>query len=106
VLLLDPDLTVRSANGAFLATFSLPRDQVEGRSIFELPQDGHWDADRLRALLQRELPKNHFVQGYRVDPHDNGSDGQKLIANARRIRGEFGTPGVIVLSLGEGERAD
>jgi two-component system CheB/CheR fusion protein len=96
VLLLEPDLTVRSANAAFLSQFALPRDEVEGRSVFELPQDGKLDPERLKGLLEEELPKNHTVQSYAV-----GDGSRPLLANARRIRGEFGAPGVIVLSLAE-----
>ncbi|HEY7086609.1 MAG TPA: chemotaxis protein CheB [Tepidisphaeraceae bacterium] len=61
VLVLQPDLSVQAANRAFYERFNLSPDDVDGKNVFELGDDGPWKAHELRQLLQRQT--------------DGGSDG-------------------------------
>lgn len=55
LVVLEPDLTVRSANRSFYETFRLQRSDVEGRKLFDIAR-GEWDMPDLRSVLSTDLP--------------------------------------------------
>ncbi|MFW5881373.1 MAG: PAS domain-containing protein, partial [Roseicyclus sp.] len=56
LLVLDPDLRVRSASASFYATFGMDREGTEGRLVYDLG-NGQWDIPELRDLLEDVLPR-------------------------------------------------
>ncbi len=99
-LVLDGQLRVKWATGAFYQTFHVTARQTEGRLLYELGS-GQWDIPRLRALLEKILPKKMQVQDFKVE-HDFPHIGKKrMLLNARRIeRDPTGEP-LILLAIEE-----
>ncbi|WP_310417620.1 CheR family methyltransferase [Chamaesiphon sp. OTE_8_metabat_110] len=73
LVVLDGDLRVVSANGAFYRMFQLDPPQVEGQEIDTLA-DGCWQIpglrSRLEALRQEQMPFQDVEIEYRCDPTD------------------------------------
>lgn len=84
LLVLDEDLDVRVADPAFLHTFGVGRDEVLGRHLFDLGQEG-WKAPALRHLLDEVIPKAQAVidDEVRLDLPSRGS--RPLLLSARRL---------------------
>jgi two-component system, chemotaxis family, CheB/CheR fusion protein len=65
LLVLDPDLYVRTANRRFCEVFGLSRQRLEGTGIDALA-DGHWSGPELRALVADaaagEAPRHASVE--------------------------------------------
>src|SRR6185436_16826333 len=54
LLVLDDDLRVITASGAYYRTFQVSVSETEGRSVFEL-DNGQWNIPQLRQLLGEVL---------------------------------------------------
>ncbi len=65
LLVLEPNLQVRTANRSFCECFKIPPRQTLGRSIFELG-NGQWDIPSLRVLLEEILPRKSFFKNFEV----------------------------------------
>jgi two-component system CheB/CheR fusion protein len=65
LLVLDPDLTVRSTNRAFFDAFRVEPRQTIGRQVFDLG-NAQWDIPELRRLLNDILPERKSVEDYEV----------------------------------------
>jgi PAS domain S-box-containing protein len=84
LLVLTPDLRVRSANRAFYDHFEVRREETEGQLIYELG-NGQWDIPKLRALLEDVLPDSNVFNDYEVS-HDFEDIGHRaMLLNARRL---------------------
>jgi PAS domain S-box-containing protein len=82
LLVLDPELRVRSANRSFYETFKVEPAETEGRSIYELG-DGQWNIPALRTLLEEILPLHFSFEDFEVE-HDFSHIGPKtMLLNAR-----------------------
>ncbi|RYY95456.1 MAG: PAS domain S-box protein, partial [Chitinophagaceae bacterium] len=98
LLVLDSSLRVRTANDAFLATFKLKIDDLEGTPLFEIAH-GQWQIPQLRAflydsVLQQDRPARteitHFFAGI----------GEKvLLVNACRVARKSHTGEIVLLAL-------
>jgi two-component system CheB/CheR fusion protein len=64
-LVLNGELTVVTANEAFLATFDQPRDALLGRPLREV-YDGAWLTPHLLELLLKVLPKKKKLDDYEL----------------------------------------
>jgi PAS domain-containing protein len=84
LLVLDMDLTVRSANRAFYRTFRVEPDATVGRPLFELG-DGQWDIPELRRLLLEIVPRDETVEGYEVGHEFPGIGLKCMRLNARKV---------------------
>lgn len=90
LLMLAPDLRVRSANRAFYQTFHVSPEETEGRLIYELG-NGQWDIPALRVLLEDIIPKNSVFNDYELQ-YDFPSIGRKvMLLNARQLRAGIDT---------------
>ncbi|TCL66395.1 two-component sensor histidine kinase [Rhizobium sp. BK251] len=84
VVVLDRNLSVTTANNAFIKTFAVDRDDVLGQSLFDLG-NGQWEIPELRHLIESVIPKAAAVVGYEVK-HDFPSIGQRtFLVDARRL---------------------
>ena len=83
-LVLDKDLKVLRANETFYQTFSVDREETQGRLVYQLGND-QWDIPKLRKLLEEVLPDNDTFNGFEVE-HDFEDIGHRvMMLNARRI---------------------
>ncbi|MFP4623951.1 MAG: CheR family methyltransferase, partial [Gemmatimonadota bacterium] len=84
LLVLHPDLRVRSVNQAFYDHFEVRRDETIGRKIYDLG-NGQWDIPELRTLLEDVLPDSKVFNDYEVR-HTFEDIGEKvMLLNARRL---------------------
>jgi signal transduction histidine kinase/DNA-binding response OmpR family regulator len=86
LLILDPDLRVRSANRAFYQTFRVSGEETEDRLIYELG-NGQWDIPALRTLLEDIIPASSVFNDFELE-HDFPAIGRRtMLLNARQLRG-------------------
>jgi signal transduction histidine kinase/CheY-like chemotaxis protein len=85
LLILDPDLRVRSGNRAFYQTFAVSAEETENRPIYELG-NGQWDIPALRTLLEDIIPASTVFNDFELE-HDFPSIGRRvMLLNARRLQ--------------------
>jgi len=85
LIVLDPDLRVRTANDAFYEIFSLQKEETEGRLIYEIA-DSQWDIPKLKHLLEEILPRNSSLKNYEVKHLHKGAVLKTMLLNARELR--------------------
>jgi len=96
LLILDGQLRVRSANGAFYRTFHVSPQDTEGRRLYDLG-NGQWDIARLHALLEEILPQHATFDDFDVE-HDFPGIGRKImLLNARKLR--YADAALILLAI-------
>ncbi|MBB5574862.1 HWE histidine kinase domain-containing protein [Rhizobium paranaense] len=84
VVVLDQGFCVVTANNAFIRTFKIERDDIFGRSFFDLG-NGQWDIEELRQLIASVIPKASAVIGFEVT-HDFPVIGRRtFLIDARRL---------------------
>jgi PAS domain S-box-containing protein len=84
LLVLNPDLTVKSVNPAFYHHFRVhPRDTV-GRRIYDLG-NGQWNIPTLRTLLEDVLPDSNVFDDYEVRHEFEDLGPRVMLLNARRL---------------------
>jgi chemotaxis protein methyltransferase CheR len=84
VLILDVDLKVMFASGAFFQMFQTTSEDTEGKLVFELGNQ-QWDIPGLREMLEKVLANNSRFQEYRVE-HDFPIIGHRvMLINSCRI---------------------
>jgi two-component system, chemotaxis family, CheB/CheR fusion protein len=82
LLVLDTQLRVIMANGAFLTAFKVAADQTVNKFIYDLG-NGQWNIPKLRLLLEEVLPKSQTIRNFMVE-HDFESIGpRKILLNAQ-----------------------
>src|SRR5688572_15901418 len=84
VLILTPELRVRSANPSFLRIFQAPQLEVEGLLLYEINQR-QWNIPELMEILQTLNAQGEPITGKEIS-HDFGPAGKKhLVINARKV---------------------
>jgi len=84
LVVLTPDLRVRSANRTFYRTFEVRPEATEGYLIYELG-NRQWDIPALRRLLEEILPANAQFDDFEVE-HEFETIGRRTMRlNARRL---------------------
>jgi PAS domain S-box-containing protein len=98
LLVLDGDLRVQSANASFYRTFRVTPAETENCLLYDLG-NRQWDIPALRKLLEEILPHQSSFNDFEVT-HDFESIGRKvMLLNARRIRREQQSTGLILLAI-------
>lgn len=85
LVVLEPDLTVRTANRAFYETFKLLRGEVEGHKLFELV-GGEWDVPELRTALSGDLPLESTMHQVVVEQQFRALGTRTLSINIRSLQ--------------------
>ncbi len=98
LLVLDENLCVISANPAFYHTFKTSAREAERRLIYKLG-GGQWNIPALRKLLEEVLPRNAAFENFKVKHEFPGLGPRSMFLNARRLKGEAGEPGMILLAF-------
>lgn len=84
LLVLSPDLKVKSVNEAFYQHFEVDKDATIGQLIYDLG-NGQWNIPELRKLLEDVLPTNKIFNDYEVT-HTFEQIGERvMLLNARRL---------------------
>jgi two-component system, chemotaxis family, CheB/CheR fusion protein len=84
VLILTPELRVRSANPSFLRIFRVPQNEVEGLLLYEFNQR-QWNIPALLEILQTLNSVGEPIIGKEIS-HDFKEAGKKhLVINARKV---------------------
>ena len=99
LVVLNADMTVRTANAAFYRSLKLRPAETEGRSFYEL-SNGEWDFPELRERLESVLSKNYVFNDFELT-RDFPSIGRRtMLLNARVLRtAEVGAPERILLAI-------
>jgi len=100
-LVLDGQLRVRSASGAFCEKFQVSREDAEGRHLSELG-DGRWDVAGLRQKLAEILPGApavHDFEGFEVEQELPGAGRRTMLLHGRGLVGAEGRAGEILLAI-------
>ncbi|MBA3712781.1 MAG: PAS domain S-box protein [Pyrinomonadaceae bacterium] len=98
LIVLDSDLRVKGASRSFYQTFSVTREETEGRLIYELG-DRQWDIPALRTLLEDILPERTQFNGFEV-VHEFPRVGRRVILlNARQVVTEDSSATMILLAI-------
>jgi signal transduction histidine kinase/CheY-like chemotaxis protein len=85
LLILDPDLRVRSANRAFYQTFRVSCEETEQHLIYELG-NGQWDIPDLRTLLDEVMGTGSVFNDFELE-HTFPAIGRRvMLLNARMLR--------------------
>jgi PAS domain S-box-containing protein len=98
LVILDSELRVTSASRSFYQTFSVTKEETEGRLIYELG-DRQWDIPALRRLLEEILPERSHFDGFEVE-HEFPRVGRRVILlNARQVVTEERSATMILLAI-------
>lgn len=85
LLVVNPDLTVLTANDAFYKHFNVKPEEVKDRSIYDIG-NGQWNIPGLKILLEKVLPEKTVVENYQVN-HSFPTIGERsILLNAREIK--------------------
>jgi two-component system CheB/CheR fusion protein len=84
LLVLTPDLRVRSATASFYRTYQASPEETVDRPIYEL-RNRQWDIPQLRRLLDEVLPADKQFDEFQVE-HEFETIGRRtMLLNARRL---------------------
>ena len=98
LLILDGDLRVKSANQSFYQNFQVTPGETENQFLYELG-GRQWDIPRLRRLLEDVLPKETSFHDFEVDHTFETIGRRRMLLNGRKIRGQSGHSGLILLAI-------
>lgn len=84
LLVLEPDLRVKTVNEAFYDQFGVEQEATIGRKIYDLG-NGQWDIPELRTLLEDVLPDSNVFIDYEVRHTFEGIGERVMLLNARRL---------------------
>jgi two-component system CheB/CheR fusion protein len=100
VLMLSSKLRVLSANRSFYRLFGFDESTVVNHTVYEVG-DGRLNVPGLRTLLEEILPKQLFVEDFKLDLTNSDSPARSLILNARRIKGDIDGDDIVLLAVQE-----
>jgi two-component system CheB/CheR fusion protein len=86
LVVLTPDLRVRSANPAFYDTFQVTPDETEGRPLQELG-NRQWDLPELRQRLARVLAESSELGDFEVEHEFERTGHRTMLLHARPLDG-------------------
>ncbi len=98
LLILDDDLRVRLANGAFYKQFRVTAEATVDSFIYDLG-NGQWNIPSLRRLLEEIVPQNGTFDDFEVEHEFPDIGYRKMNLYGRRIQSVEGEPGSILLVI-------
>lgn len=84
LVILEGDMTVASANRAFLGLFRVAADHVVGRKLKDLGEN-QWDVAGLSALLAKVVPDEAAFDGFEIEDEFPGLGRRIFKLNARKV---------------------
>jgi two-component system, chemotaxis family, CheB/CheR fusion protein len=97
LVVLDPELKVRSVNPAFCEKFLMDKADAEGRSFLEL-SGGVWDQPELRTRLDQILPGDR-LDSFEFEQTFPGLGRKQVSLQGWRTRGSDSRPASILLTI-------
>jgi two-component system CheB/CheR fusion protein len=98
LLVLDAELRVVAASGAFYETFQTDAPSSEGHFVYEL-NAGAWNIPQLRELLEEIVPRNHHFEDFKLQQDIAGLGQKTMLFNARRIFYEEAAISMVLLAI-------
>jgi two-component system CheB/CheR fusion protein len=98
LLILEPDLRIRSANRSFYQKFEVTETEIEGKRLYDLG-NGQWDIPELRRLLEEIIPQNSIFEGFEVEHNFPRIGPRQMRLNARRLTQAEGQGDQILLAI-------
>src|SRR5665213_392741 len=84
LVVLEDDMTIVTANKAFLTIFGITEAETRGRRVAELGQH-QWDVPALRHLMEKVLPENKPIESFEIEDTFPGLGRRVFNLNARNI---------------------
>jgi two-component system CheB/CheR fusion protein len=84
LLVLTPDLRVKTVNQAFYENFEVNPKETRGQLVYDLG-NGQWDIPELRTLLEDVLPENNVFNDFEVKHQFEQIGRRVMLLNARRL---------------------
>lgn len=98
VLVLDENLRIKTANDAFYNIFKLKEEETVGSLIYEL-SNKQWDFPHLRDLLEKIIPRNTEIEGFKVTHTFPGLGEKVLQLSAKRVMQKSHQRQLILLAM-------
>jgi two-component system, chemotaxis family, CheB/CheR fusion protein len=99
LVILDGNLSIRSANAAFYRAFELSPAKTEGHSIFEI-DSGAWENTTLRGLLAEVIPGNSVFNDFELTSEFGRVGRRTLLLGGQVLRHPTdGKPKLVLLSM-------
>jgi chemotaxis protein methyltransferase CheR len=98
LLVLDKDLRVVTANRSFYLTFTMNRQDVQGRPLYALG-NGQWNIPELRLLLENIAPQHAVMEAYEVEQEFAGIGRRTMLLNARKVFYKDNSHSTILLGI-------
>ncbi|HEX3001359.1 MAG TPA: PAS domain-containing protein, partial [Methanoregula sp.] len=87
VVVLDRKMNVISVNKKFLDLFRVSEDEMRDESLYSV-MNGAWDIPRLRALLEKTLPKHRTFDNFQISAEFPLIGHREMLLNARQVQTE------------------
>jgi two-component system, chemotaxis family, CheB/CheR fusion protein len=100
LLVVDEDLRVVSVNAALCRFFDVRPEEAQGRRVFDLGARG-WASPALHRAFADVIPHDSEIRDFPVTGMLAGPVPRTVLLNARRIEGEPGRPGLILVIFEE-----
>lgn len=84
LLVLNQNLSVKSANEAFYRTFSISQNEAVGHLVYEL-KNVHWDTPQLRDALEKILPQKSAFNDLEIKFELPVFGSKVMLLNGRRL---------------------
>jgi two-component system, chemotaxis family, CheB/CheR fusion protein len=98
LLVLDDQMHILRANGAYYARFNTLSEETEGR-LFQHVQDGQWNIPELLERLAAVLNRDVALENFEVPHSDLGMGPRVLRLNARKVPGDAQRANLILLTI-------
>jgi two-component system CheB/CheR fusion protein len=98
LLVLDPELRVRTGSDAFYLSFGMTPANTVGASLFELG-NRQWDIPALRAQLTAMLTEGSELKDFEVEHEFPRLGRRTMVLNARRVHHPSGGVQTILLAI-------
>jgi len=98
MMVLDSRNRLMAANDHFYRTFSLNREAVMGKSVYEL-SDGQWQRPQLKELLERQLPRDRRVNGCTIGEMPVDGTASEISVDANCVGTGENTMAILAINL-------
>jgi len=84
LVVLEHDMTIVTANKAFLTIFGITEAEMRGRRVSELGEH-QWDVPALRHLMEKVLQENKPIESFEIEDDFPGLGRRVFSLNARKV---------------------
>lgn len=84
LVVLEHDMTIVTANQAFLSMLGITQENTQGQSILKLGQN-QWEIPTLRHFMEKVLPENKAIERFEIEDEFPGLGRRAFDLRTRRI---------------------